>query len=75
MAEANTAKKPTGETATLTVGGKTLEFPEVDRAAWFPMSQARTKLLKGQVAFINRLARKLGVTIENNGVTSAPGQP
>ena len=27
MAEANTAKKPAGETATLTVGGKTLEFP------------------------------------------------
>src|ERR1700727_1453639 len=27
MAEANTAKKPTGETATLSVGGKTLEFP------------------------------------------------
>ena len=27
MAESNTAKKPAGETATLTVGGKTLEFP------------------------------------------------
>ncbi len=27
MADANTAKKPAGETATLTVGGKTLEFP------------------------------------------------
>jgi predicted NUDIX family NTP pyrophosphohydrolase len=37
--------------------GKIQEFPEVDRAAWFPVSQARTKLLKGQVAFINRLVR------------------
>jgi predicted NUDIX family NTP pyrophosphohydrolase len=54
--------------------GKTQEFPEVDRAAWFPVSQARTKLLKGQVAFINRLTRKLGVTIENNDVTTAPEQ-
>src|SRR6202050_5254517 len=49
--------------------GKTQEFPEVDRAAWFQLSQARTKLLKGQVAFINRLAKKLGVTVEDNGLT------
>ena len=54
--------------------GKTQEFPEVDRAAWFPVPQARTKLLKGQIAFINRLAKKLGVTIENNDVTTAPEQ-
>jgi predicted NUDIX family NTP pyrophosphohydrolase len=54
--------------------GKTQEFPEVDRAAWFPIPQARTKLLKGQVAFINRLAQKLGLTVEDNGRTGAPEQ-
>ena len=46
--------------------GKTQDFPEVDRAAWFPVSQALTKLLKGQVAFINRLMKKLDVTIEDS---------
>jgi predicted NUDIX family NTP pyrophosphohydrolase len=35
--------------------GKTQEFPEIDRAAWFHIAMARTKLLKGQVAFIDRL--------------------
>jgi len=54
--------------------GKTQEFPEVDRAAWFPVSQARTKLLKGQVAFINRLAQKLGVSVENNRPLGPPEQ-
>jgi predicted NUDIX family NTP pyrophosphohydrolase len=39
--------------------GNTREFPEIDRAAWFPVSQARRKLLKGQVAFLDRLEKKL----------------
>jgi predicted NUDIX family NTP pyrophosphohydrolase len=54
--------------------GKTQEFPEVDRAAWFPISQARRKLLKGQIAFINRLANKLGVTVEDNRPNAPPEQ-
>jgi predicted NUDIX family NTP pyrophosphohydrolase len=54
--------------------GKTQEFPEVDRAAWFPVSEARTKLLKGQVAFIDRLAKKLGITGEDNRPNAAPEQ-
>jgi predicted NUDIX family NTP pyrophosphohydrolase len=41
--------------------GKTQQFPEVDRAAWFPASIARVKLLKAQVAFIDRLEAKLGI--------------
>jgi predicted NUDIX family NTP pyrophosphohydrolase len=39
--------------------GKMQEFPEVDRAAWFPVSQARIKILKGQVAFIDRLEERV----------------
>jgi predicted NUDIX family NTP pyrophosphohydrolase len=35
--------------------GRTQEFPEVDRVGWFPVAQARTKLLKGQRAFLDRL--------------------
>jgi predicted NUDIX family NTP pyrophosphohydrolase len=35
--------------------GRVREFPEVDRVAWFPVAQARTKLLKGQRAFLDRL--------------------
>ena len=45
--------------------GKTQAFPEVDRAAWFPVAVARSKLLKGQIAFIDRLALRLGVRIED----------
>ncbi len=28
--------------------GKVREFPEIDRVAWFPVAEARSKLLKGQ---------------------------
>jgi predicted NUDIX family NTP pyrophosphohydrolase len=41
--------------------GQIQQFPEVDRAAWFPVSIARVKLLKAQVAFIDRLEEKLGI--------------
>jgi predicted NUDIX family NTP pyrophosphohydrolase len=35
--------------------GKLREFPEVDRVGWFPVARARTKLLRGQQAFLDRL--------------------
>lgn len=35
--------------------GRQREFPEVDRVAWFTVVDARTKLLKGQVGFLDRL--------------------
>ncbi|MGV0490172.1 NTP pyrophosphohydrolase [Mycobacterium kansasii] len=35
--------------------GTLRSFPEVDRAGWFPVAQARAKLLKGQRAFLDRL--------------------
>jgi predicted NUDIX family NTP pyrophosphohydrolase len=40
--------------------GQVQEFPEVDRAGWFPLPEARTKILKGQVPFLDRLIEKLG---------------
>jgi predicted NUDIX family NTP pyrophosphohydrolase len=39
--------------------GKTAEFPEVDRAAWFRPDEARRKILKGQLPFIEALLRHL----------------
>jgi predicted NUDIX family NTP pyrophosphohydrolase len=35
--------------------GQRAQFPEVDRAAWFPIEEARTKILKGQEPFLDRL--------------------
>lgn len=35
--------------------GTMREFPEVDRVGWFVVAQARTKLLKGQREFLDRL--------------------
>lgn len=40
--------------------GKVQEFPEVDRAAWLGLEQARAKLVRGQVPFLAQLARHLG---------------
>ncbi len=35
--------------------GRVQEFPEVDRAAWLVIEEARTKLVKGQVPYLQRL--------------------
>lgn len=35
--------------------GRMQEFPEIDRVAWVSVEEARAKLLKGQVAFLDRL--------------------
>jgi predicted NUDIX family NTP pyrophosphohydrolase len=39
--------------------GRFQEFPEVDRAEWFDLATAATKLVKGQVVFLTRLADRL----------------
>ena len=44
------------------------EFAEVDRVAWFPVAQARTKLLKGQRAFLDQLMARPELT----GLTEGP---
>jgi predicted NUDIX family NTP pyrophosphohydrolase len=35
--------------------GRTQEFPEIDRAGWFGLDAARTKLNPAQVEFVDRL--------------------
>ena len=38
--------------------GKKQEFPEVDRAAWFTLDEAKKKILKGQLKLLEELQRK-----------------
>lgn len=40
--------------------GRSQRFPEVDRAGWFSLEEARRKLLPGQVPFLARLVETLG---------------
>ena len=35
--------------------GRLREYPELDRVGWFPVGQARSKLLPGQRVFLDRL--------------------
>ena len=39
--------------------GRVQEYPEIDRAAWLPVEQAREKLVKGQAPFLDRLLAAL----------------
>jgi predicted NUDIX family NTP pyrophosphohydrolase len=39
--------------------GRLVEFPEADRAAWFPLAEARRRILAGQVPFLDELERRL----------------
>lgn len=39
--------------------GKKKRFPEVDRAEWLGLAEARRKILKGQVEFIERLVARV----------------
>jgi predicted NUDIX family NTP pyrophosphohydrolase len=36
--------------------GRRRSFPEIDRVAWFDLATARTKIVAGQVALLERLA-------------------
>jgi predicted NUDIX family NTP pyrophosphohydrolase len=40
--------------------GRKKQFPEVDRAAWFGLDDARGKILRGQIEFIDRLVARVG---------------
>jgi predicted NUDIX family NTP pyrophosphohydrolase len=40
--------------------GREQEFPEVDRAAWFTVAEARNKILKGQRPLLDQLEGMLG---------------
>ena len=44
--------------------GRRQEFPEIDRAGWFDLDTARRKIVKGQVALVDRLEERLSATEE-----------
>jgi predicted NUDIX family NTP pyrophosphohydrolase len=39
--------------------GRKMQIPEADRGEWFPLAQARERILKGQTIFLERLSEKL----------------
>jgi len=39
--------------------GRRQEFPEVDRAAWFSIAEARVKILPGQAPFLDALVARV----------------
>ncbi|MFE2757828.1 NUDIX domain-containing protein [Actinosynnema sp. NPDC059335] len=39
--------------------GRLREFPEVDRVAWFPLAEARVRIVAGQRPLLDRLSEKL----------------
>jgi len=39
--------------------GTLAQFPEIDRAQWFMLDEARRRILPGQAAFLDELARRL----------------
>jgi len=39
--------------------GKMEQFPEVDRAGWFSIEDARARLIKGQLGFLEALLKRL----------------
>jgi predicted NUDIX family NTP pyrophosphohydrolase len=44
--------------------GQIQQFPEVDRAAWFGIAEARRRILEGQVGFVDQLRARLGLARE-----------
>ena len=40
--------------------GQRQSFPEIDRASWFGIAEARLKILKGQAVFLDQLLETLG---------------
>jgi predicted NUDIX family NTP pyrophosphohydrolase len=40
--------------------GRQIEAPEIDRGGWFSLKDARSRLLPGQVAFLDRLLERVG---------------
>jgi predicted NUDIX family NTP pyrophosphohydrolase len=47
--------------------GSQREFPEIDRASWFDATTARSKLVKGQLGFIDRLEQATATAVRDRG--------
>ncbi|HFD79768.1 MAG TPA: NUDIX domain-containing protein [Gammaproteobacteria bacterium] len=49
--------------------GRVRSYPEMDRAAWFPLTEARTRIFPGQRVFLDRLLAQIGYT-EGDGAAN-----
>ncbi len=55
--------------------GKRQRFPEVDRAGWFAVSEARERIQSGQLPILEELIAKLGFNInEGNSIEKPRGE-
>jgi len=43
--------------------GRRIEFPEVDRGAWFSIPEARERILKSQQTFLDRLEERMKASL------------
>ena len=50
--------------------GKVREYPEIDKAKWFGIKEARNKILKGQIGFIDKLIEILDYVPEKESSDS-----
>lgn len=55
--------------------GQLREFPEVDRVGWFPVAQARAKLLAAQLPFLDRLMAHPQLAGYRDGGPDSPSPP
>ena len=46
--------------------GRQVEFPEVDRAGWFTLDEAKAKIIPGQVGFLEELEQTIGPNSPND---------
>jgi predicted NUDIX family NTP pyrophosphohydrolase len=51
--------------------GRQMEFPEVDRAGWFSLTEAAAKITRGQLPILMRLATELGLDVPAAPETSS----
>jgi predicted NUDIX family NTP pyrophosphohydrolase len=54
--------------------GLQAQFPEVDRARWFPIDVAKQKILKGQAPFIDQLLAKVKDTLQDTTRDARPAK-
>lgn len=63
-ADVDPAKVKSNTFAVTFSSGSSKEFPEVDRADWFSVEEAKEKILESQVRLITQLVQKLGPSNE-----------
>ncbi len=55
--------------------GQMKEFPEVDRAGWFDIAEARDRIIAGQLGFVEQLVTVLGLPAENTPAAVKQAKP